>query len=391
MVLADSASDSPGIDPNSPSVAAVRLLAIIEHEFQDGLKNARRVHAVGPKPDRESLRAAYLDLLKLCVCDIVGTSTTSVARTREGLVMSRELSGEQLRLRAAGMDWPLHGLTMVGLRRLDDLHSCIESVVGDGVPGDLIEAGSWRGGASLFMRAALDTMEESDRTVWVADSFQGFPQADGTQADGYDLSADLAGCDFLAVPLEEVRETFARLGCERGVRFVPGFFQDTLPGLAGRRWSVIRLDGDTYESARIAMDSLYPGLAAGGYLIVDDYASLDQCSEAIDDFRREHGITEPIEQVDWSAVKWRRRAEEPISVQAPATITAPERPAAHPVSRPPRTRVPTIEEVELSEELERLRRRLSDAEAELERLVSSPVAGTRAWLERRGRARREAS
>src|SRR5437016_351289 len=263
MVLAGSA-------PDSPSVAAVRLLQIIETEFREGLEAARPARAVGPRPDAGSLRAAYLELLKLCLCDMAGAGTTSVARTREGLVMSRELVGDQLRLRAAGMDWPLHGLTMVGLRRLDDLQACVEAVVRDEVTGDMIEAGSWRGGASLLMRATLDTLDGPERTVWVSDSFEGFPQADGQAADSYDLSADLAGCDFLAVPLEEVKDTFARFGCTKGVEFAPGFFQETLPRLRDRRWSIIRLDGDTYDSVRVAMASLYPGLSVGGYLIVDD-------------------------------------------------------------------------------------------------------------------------
>jgi O-methyltransferase len=385
MLLAGSA-------PDSPSVAAARLLKIIETEFREGLEAARAPRATGSRPDAESLRAAYLDLLKLCVCDLAATSTTSVARTREGVVMSRELRGDQLRLRAAGMDWPLHGLTMVGLTRLDDLQACVESVVRDGVAGDMIEAGSWRGGASLFMRATLDTLEGPGRTVWVADSFQGFPQAEGEPRDGYDLSADLAGCDFLAVSQEEVKATFSRLGCDRGVEFVPGFFQDTLPGLASGRWSIIRLDGDTYDSVQIALKSLYPGLSAGGYLIVDDYASLDQCREAVDDFRREHGITDPIEDVDWSCVRWRRASEAPIAVDPQAGVAARERSAPQPVARPAPARVPAIEEVELREQIEGLRLRLADAEAEIDRLVSSPLEGPKAWFGRRRRqARRGAS
>ncbi len=84
-------------------------------------------------------------------------------------------------------------------------------------------------------------------------------------------------CDFLAVPLEEVKASFARFGCERGVEFVPGFFEDTLPGLTGRRWSIVRLDGDTYDATRLALRLAVPGLAPGGYLIVDDYLPLDQC------------------------------------------------------------------------------------------------------------------
>ena len=66
---------------------------------------------------------------------------------------------------------------MVGLKRLDDLQACIESAVADGVQGDVIEAGVWRGGAAMLARATLDSLGETDRTVWAADSFQGLAAA----------------------------------------------------------------------------------------------------------------------------------------------------------------------------------------------------------------------
>lgn len=371
-----------GNAPDPPSVTAARLVQVIQNEFRDGLNAARTPTAAGPGRDAESLRVAYLDLLKLCLCDLAGTTTTSVARTHQGHVMSRELTADQLRMRAAGLDWPLHGLTMVGLRRLDDLQACVESVVRDGVAGDLIEAGAWRGGASLLMRATLNTLGEDDRTVFVADSFQGFPEVEGDLSKRYDLSLDLAGCDFLAVPLDEVRESFSRFGCQAGVTFVPGFFQDTLPALTGRRWSIIRLDGDTYEATWTGMQSLYGGLSQGGYVVVDDYLALDRCREAIDDYRREHGISEPIEKVDWNSVRWRKETAPPTE-QAALAPAAPVDPGPQPVARPPRTRVPAIEEVALSEEIEGLRERLAAAEAEVKRLTSSPLEGPRTWLRRR--------
>jgi O-methyltransferase len=388
MSLLESSADPP-------HVAADRLLQIIEARFSEGLAAARPPHAAGPTADPEGLRRAYLDVLKLCLCDLGGTTTTSVARTIGGDVMSRELSGDQRRFRSAGLDWPLHGLTMVGLARLDDLQRCVEDVVRDGVAGDVIETGSWRGGASMLMRATLDSLGERDRTVWVADSFQGFPDVGGDLQAGYDLEADLAGCDFLAVPLDEVKASFARFGLEEGVTFVPGFFQDTLPTLPPRRWAIARLDGDSYDATRLALDVLYPSLAEGGYLIVDDYLPLDQCREAVDDFRREHGITAPIEHVDWSGVRWRRE-------DAPAPLLDTEAPAPPPVARPangairavergPRARVPAVEEVALRQEVAELRARLDAAEREIEALQSHPLRAARAWGSRRrrpGRARR---
>jgi O-methyltransferase len=326
------------------------------------LAAARRPAAAGPARD---LRTAYLDLLKLCLCDLAGASTMSVGALEDGTVMSRELHGDERRLRVAGMDWPLHGLTMVGLARLDDLQTCIETIVADRVAGDVIEAGAWRGGASILMRATLDTLGD-DRTVYVADSFEGF----AAPAAADDGDPDLSVYEFLAVPLAEVRESFARLGCERRVEFVPGFFEETLSTLADRRWATVRLDGDTYEATRHALGFLYPGLATGGYLVIDDYGSFEGCRRAVDEFRREHGISEPIERIDHTGARWRRTDDAPIA-PAPAG-------AAAPASRRRSTsRVPTARERELEHELAALRERLAAAEARV---------GLRGWL--RGKAAR---
>ncbi len=331
----------------SPKLAAARA----------GLAAARAPRAVAPRAELRALRRAYLDLLKLCLCDLGGSTTVSVGRTEDGRVMSREIEDDGLRLRSAGMDWPLQGLSMVGLTRLDDLQACVESIVRDGVEGDLIEAGTWRGGAAILMRATLDAFGVEDRTVTVADSFRGFPPASDRGGDG----GDLAVFDFLAVPLEEVRANFGRFGLERGVEFVPGFFADTLPTLAGRRWSMVRLDGDTYEATRLALHTLYAGLSVGGQLIVDDYGALDECREAVDEFRREQGIAEPLEQVDWTCVRWRREHGAPAGAPVAASAAPSARAELGSPSRPPRTAVPSVRELELTRELEQLRAQLAAA------------------------------
>jgi O-methyltransferase len=322
-----------------PDLAALKEFA--------GWKAARDPQAAGPGPDAEELRSAYLGLLKLALCDLAGTRTASVSRLLDGRLASRELAGEDRRLRSAGLDWPLHGLTMIGLNRLDDLQACVESVVRDGVEGDLIEAGTWRGGAAILMRATLDSLGARDRTVHVADSFQGFPAADAL--------GDLNAIDFLAVPADEVRESFARFGLDEGVRIVPGFFEQTLPALAGTRWALVRLDADTYEATRAALEALYPGLAVGGHLIVDDYGVMErqECRRAVDEFRERHGIEEPLEQVDWTCVRWRRTDGTPIEV-APAPRSAPERAQALPRDV---LHVPTARELELEAEVAALRER----------------------------------
>jgi O-methyltransferase len=320
-----------------------------------GWKAARSVRASGPGPDAEALRTAYLELLKLCLCDLAGTSTISVGKWADGSVSSRELRGEALRLRAAGMDWPQQGLTMVGLNRLDDLQRCVEHVVRDGVDGDLIEAGTWRGGASLLMRATLDSLGARERTVVLADSFQGFPAADD--------QGHLNATDFLAAPQAEVEAAFARFGLEAGVRLVPGFFEQTLPTLAGGRWSVVRLDGDTYEATWLALESLYPALAAGGYLIVDDYRVVPECARAVDAFRERHGIREPLEDVDWTCVRWRRVDDSPIAVDPPAARPHAES-RLRTLERGEHPHVPTERELELGRELAAVRAELARLRSE---------------------------
>jgi O-methyltransferase len=330
-------------------------------DAQAALAAAREPRAAAP---REDLRRAYLDLLKIALCDLAGASTISVGAHADGTVMSRELRGDGRRLRVAGMDWPLQGLTMVGMPRLDDLQRCVEAVVADGVPGDLIEAGSWRGGASMLMRATLDTLGD-ERAVYVADSFQGFPELDDSDEHGARLSA----FGFLAVPEEEVRESFARLGLDHGVELVPGFFEETLVGVADRAWAIVRLDADSYEATRFALDCLYPRLSVGGYLVIDDYGSFEGCRRAIDEFRAAHGIDEPIEAIDHTGARWRR---ESAAVIEPPRRAAPPAPRA--TGRPAAVHVPTARELELSAQVEELQERLRAAEAQI---------GIRAGLRRR--------
>jgi hypothetical protein len=340
----------------------------------------RKIRAVGPRQGDEALRASYLELLKLSICDLVGASTQTISWTGDRRVFSRELTGDdQMAWRAAGRDWPLNALTMVGLRRLDDLQACVESVVADSVDGDLIEAGAWRGGASILMRATLDTLGAHDRTVWVADSFQGFPapEAHGDEADRT-LETEMSSThDYLAAPLEAVQGYFDRFGCADGVRFVPGFFEDTMPELRGRRWSVVRLDGDTYKATRLTLDALYPGLSVGGYVVLDDYRFLPACRRAVDDYRREHGITEPIEEIDWNGARWRRESEAPLSTSGAADtgVPASRAGARREASEGSGDRIPTDRELELGDQVAALQARLRTVEAELEQLRRSPVRG----------------
>ena len=211
-------------------------------------------------------------------------------------------------LRRDGRDWPSDAETMIGRLRLDNLQECVTTALHDGVEGDLIETGVWRGGASIFMRAVLEAYRDKDRVVWVADSFQGLPRPDNRRFP-YDAGDIFWGYDALAVSLEDVQAAFDRYGLLDGqVQFLPGWFRDTLPTAPIDRLSILRLDGDMYESTIVALDSLYPKLSPGGYAIVDDYGSVPGCKAAVDAYRARHNIHDQIQVIDWSGAFWRRSA-----------------------------------------------------------------------------------
>ncbi len=206
-------------------------------------------------------------------------------------------------LRRTGSDWPEFAETMIGRLRLDNLHQSIERVLDDGIPGDLIETGVWRGGAVIFMRAALKAHGVTDRSVWVADSFEGLPPA----TLDIDRPDDLSGFADLAIDLETVRANFKRYGLlDDQVKFVKGWFKDTLPIAPIDRLALLRLDGDYYESTWDALDALYPKLAPGGIVIVDDYGLIHGCRKAVDKYRALHHVVEPIERIDHTGVWWRK-------------------------------------------------------------------------------------
>src|SRR5262249_28059364 len=90
------------------------------------------------------------------------------------------------------------------------------------------------------------------------------------------------------------------------VKFLPGWFKDTLPQSPIDRLSMLRVDADMYESTMEALQYLYQKLSVGGYCIIDDYGAVLGCKKAVDDFRKAHDISEPLQEIDWTGVYWKR-------------------------------------------------------------------------------------
>lgn len=261
--------------------------------------------ASGPSRWRDTqgqAAALYLDLLKRTLTDTLHVDEPDPEVG--GLRFIADFRRHYIQGRA---------VSMLPLARLDNLQACIEDVLERAVPGDLIETGVWRGGATILMRAVLKAHGVVDRHVWVADSFEGLPEPDAVrfpkEAKAHHGPVMREGYAHLAAGIDEVRSNFQRYGLlDEQVRFLPGWFKETLPTVPIERLAVLRLDGDYHDSTMVALQNLYDRVSPGGYVIVDDYGEDDwtYCRQAVDTFRRDRGIVDAMMRVDAKCWYWRR-------------------------------------------------------------------------------------
>src|SRR3954469_7670521 len=281
--------------------------------------------SVNTPPGMVEAAALYVDLLKRCVCNLI---YQDAAIRYPWDTSSEEASPPSAPAkRGPAKDWPSQAHTMIGTRRLDNVQELVTAAIAAGTPGDLIETGTWRGGSVIFMRGLLKALGVTDRVVWAADSFDGLPvgEEQGATERSYTSPAlrpppGLAIGEFPpsvrtliesvseGTSLPEVRDRFARYGLlDEQVRFLPGWFRDTLPAAPIERLALLRLDGDLYDSTFDALAALYSRLSPGGYTIVDDYGQFEECREAVHDYLDGAGEKVDIQRVDDDAVYWQKR------------------------------------------------------------------------------------
>ena len=211
-------------------------------------------------------------------------------------------------VREYGCDWPLQAHSMAGLKRLENLRLLTESIIGNNIPGDLIETGVWRGGACILMRAVLYTYGVTDRKIWVADSFAGLPEPDEKMYPS-DAGSNFHSYPELSISMEEVQQNFEAYGLmNEQVMFLKGWFKDTLPQAPIEKLALMRLDGDMYESTMDALKNLYHKLSPGGYVIIDDYHVVSACKQAVHDFFEQNSINPQLEEIDGVGVFWKKLA-----------------------------------------------------------------------------------
>jgi len=200
-------------------------------------------------PQAADLAARYLDLVERCLKNEIHGESRLETFLQRAVLRARH----PRQTAGGGYAWPARAQTMLSGARLRHLRVLTEATLRDGVPGGYLEAGVWRGGACILMRAVLAAYGVTTRRV-----------------------------------------------------FLPGLFEQTLPTLAGERFALIHLDGDMYASILDALTCLYDRLSPGGYAVVDDYGVLPACRRAVHDFLDSRALAPEILPVDAKAVWWRK-------------------------------------------------------------------------------------
>jgi O-methyltransferase len=206
--------------------------------------------------------------------------------------------------------------TMTGPGRLQALVDAVRYCVARGVQGGFAECGVWRGGSVLAMILTLQELDRDDVDIHLFDTFEGMTAPSEHDTSRHDPPAlevwdeatrrDIRPWSELFDPEsfseDAVRETLLSTGypAER-LHFVPGPVEETLPDHAPRSLALLRLDTDWYESTRHELEHLYPTLAGGGVLIVDDYGHWEGARRAVDEYFDRRGERLLLNRIDYTA------------------------------------------------------------------------------------------
>lgn len=183
------------------------------------------------------------------------------------------------------------------------------------VTGDFVETGLYTGGTASLMLLMLQQFDKCDRKFWGFDSFEGLPPLSAEDQSKYGVVSKPGDFSF---GYDSVVAHFKgwKVWDEKVVILTKGFFNETLPETSVSKIAFLRLDGDLYSSTWDALVNLYPKVVPGGLIYIDDYGSFPGCRQAVNQYRSENHIFEPINfvretantgRIEFEAAWWQKR------------------------------------------------------------------------------------
>ena len=189
------------------------------------------------------------------------------------------------------------GYTMLSSRRGRTLYRLAAETAAARIPGCVVDCGAWNGGSTILLAAAAP-----EREVWAFDSFEGLPAPGPEDPEQEWWEGEIHGYE------ETLREGFAEYVPSGSLHVVKGWFEATFPNASAQigEVAVLHADGDFYDSVRLTLETFYPNLTSGGYVVIDDYGGFVGARHATDEFRSERGIEAPLRHIDYTGVYWRK-------------------------------------------------------------------------------------
>ncbi len=199
--------------------------------------------------------------------------------------------------------------TMTSPERMFSLMRAVEYIEKNKIEGDVVECGVWRGGSSMVMAKKLSELQNTDRQLFMYDTYDGMsePTENDLQYDGQDAQNMLETSDkeidqiWCYSALDDVRLNMQKTGFPLNkINFVQGKVEDTIPNVIPKKIAILRLDTDWYESTKHEMEHLFPLLVKGGVLIIDDYGHWQGARKAIDEYLTAHNIQILLNRIDYT-------------------------------------------------------------------------------------------
>lgn len=206
--------------------------------------------------------------------------------------------------------------TMTTLERVAALVDSVAYISQSKIPGAIVECGVWRGGSVMAIALTLLRLGDTERDIYLFDTFEGMPDAD--ESRDVDFLSRTA-TDFLRAdrqlpedekrkalvlaycPLEQVRSNVASTGYpQERLHFVKGRVQETIPGQTPDSIALLRLDTDWYESSKHELLHLFPRVSSRGIVILDDYGHWQGVRQATDEYFRETGLACYLHRIDYA-------------------------------------------------------------------------------------------
>ena len=200
--------------------------------------------------------------------------------------------------------------TMTPVTRMYSLYKAVQYIVKNGIPGDIVECGVWKGGSSMIAALTLLAMRDTTRRLWLYDTYEGMTEPsdkdvrarDGTSTHQTWASQQRSDVNLWTYsPQADVEANLYSTGYPKeNILFIKGRVEDTIPSSVPNRIALLRLDTDWFQSTYHELNYLFPLLSQNGVVVLDDYGYYKGAREATDRYFSENKIPIFLTRVDRS-------------------------------------------------------------------------------------------